>query len=339
MQIYNISPILAYFTDQRYICSSKFQQADIKPYSSEMNKSKIEGHLAAAGAYIIFGFNIIFCKDIASSHTVSPIVLFTLRALGASALFWAFSLFRPKEKVPPRDLLLIVLASLVGLFIPQLTFLAAITMTTSIDSAILSTLSPIFTMIFAAIFLKEPVTFKKASGVAMSFVGIILLILNSVNAHNGVDSTRPAGVVLMLLNAISFAAYLGIFRPLISRYSVITFMKWMFLFSLILSLPFSFREALQTDFSAIGTATALEILFVIVFATFVAYFLIPLGQKKIRPTLVSLYSYLQPMIACAVSIAIGMDSLNLIKLLSIVLVFGGVALVSRSRAAAGGEKR
>lgn len=304
-----------------------------------MDKNKLAGHLAAAGAYIIFGFNIIFCKDIASTHTVSPIVLFTLRAIGASALFWACSLFRPKEKVPPRDLLLILLASMVGLFIPQLTFLGAITMTTSIDSAILGTLAPIFTMIFAAIFLKEPVTFKKASGVAMSFVGIILLILNSANTHNGVDSTRPAGVALMLLNALSFAAYLGIFRPLISRYSVVTFMKWMFLFSLIVSLPLSFKGLMQTDFSAIGTTTALEILFVIVFATFVAYFLIPLGQKKIRPTLISLYSYLQPMIACAVSIAIGMDSLNLIKLLSIILVFSGVALVSRSRSALSPEKK
>ena len=304
-----------------------------------MDKNKLAGHLAAAGAYIIFGFNIIFCKDIASTHTVSPIVLFTLRAIGASALFWACSLFRPKEKVPPRDLLLILLASMVGLFIPQLTFLGAITMTTSIDSAILGTLAPIFTMIFAAIFLKEPVTFKKASGVAMSFVGIILLILNSANTHNGVDSTRPAGVALMLLNALSFAAYLGIFRPLISRYSVVTFMKWMFLFSLIVSLPLSFKGLMQTDFSAIGTATALEILFVIVFATFVAYFLIPLGQKKIRPTLISLYSYLQPMIACAVSIAIGMDSLNLIKFLSIILVFSGVALVSRSRPALSPEKK
>ena len=304
-----------------------------------MDKNKLAGHLAAAGAYIIFGFNIIFCKDIASTHTVSPIVLFTLRAIGASALFWACSLFRPKEKVPPRDLLLILLASMVGLFIPQLTFLGAITMTTSIDSAILGTLAPIFTMIFAAIFLKEPVTFKKASGVAMSFAGIILLILNSANTHNGVDSTRPAGVALMLLNALSFAAYLGIFRPLISRYSVVTFMKWMFLFSLIVSLPLSFKGLMQTDFSAIGTATALEILFVIVFATFVAYFLIPLGQKKIRPTLISLYSYLQPMIACAVSIAIGMDSLNLIKFLSIILVFSGVALVSRSRSALSPEKK
>ena len=304
-----------------------------------MDKNKLAGHLAAAGAYIIFGFNIIFCKDIASTHTVSPIVLFTLRAIGASALFWACSLFRPKEKVPPRDLLLILLASMVGLFIPQLTFLGAITMTTSIDSAILGTLAPIFTMIFAAIFLKEPVTFKKASGVAMSFVGIILLILNSANTHNGVDSTRPAGVALMLLNALSFAAYLGIFRPLISRYSVVTFMKWMFLFSLIVSLPLSFKGLMQTDFSAIGTTTALEILFVIVFATFVAYFLIPLGQKKIRPTLISLYSYLQPMIACAVSLAIGMDSLNLIKFLSIILVFSGVALVSRSRSALSPEKK
>ena len=83
-----------------------------------MDKNKLAGHLAAAGAYIIFGFNIIFCKDIASTHTVGPIVLFTLRAIGASGLFWACSLFRPKEKVPPGDLLLMLLAAMVGLFIP-----------------------------------------------------------------------------------------------------------------------------------------------------------------------------------------------------------------------------
>ncbi len=105
------------------------------------------GHLAAAGAYAIFGFNIIFCKDIAQSGAMSPIVLFTLRAIGATALFWALSLFLPKERVSGRELLRIALASFLGLFVPQLTFLAAIGMTTSIDAAVLSSLTPVYTML------------------------------------------------------------------------------------------------------------------------------------------------------------------------------------------------
>ena len=64
-----------------------------------MERNKFGGHLAAAGAYAIFGFNIVFNKDIANSGAVSPMVLFTLRAVGATALFWILSLFLPKERV------------------------------------------------------------------------------------------------------------------------------------------------------------------------------------------------------------------------------------------------
>jgi len=222
---------------------------------------------------------------------------------------------------------------MVGLFIPQLTFLVACRMTTAIDISILSTLSPIFTMLIAAVVLKEPITLKKAGGVAMSFAGVLFLIFNSVVSHNGVDTTSPLGIALMLLNAFSFASYLGVFRPLISKYSVVTFMKWMFLFALIVSLPFSFSDLLVTDYSGIPGKVLLEIGFLIFFATFVAYFLIPLGQKNIRPTLVSMYTYLQPMIACIVAIAVGMDVITWQKVLATVLVVSGVLMVNRSRSA------
>lgn len=298
-----------------------------------MERNKLGGHLAAAGAYAIFGFNIVFNKDIANSGAVSPMVLFTLRAVGATALFWLLSLFLPKEKVAGKDLLRMVLASFLGLFVPQLSFLFAIGLSTSIDCAVLGSLTPIYTMCFAFLFLGEPITLKKAGGVAVSLAGVLLLIFNSVHAPGAVDRTQPLGVVLLLVNGMSFAAYLGAFRPLISRYGVVTFMKWMFLFSMLLSLPFSWSGLLQTDYAAFTPKVGLEIGYVIFFATFVAYFLIPVGQKHLRPTLVSMYSYLQPMIAAALSIAIGMDRFTWQKAVAAVLVFGGVFLVSRSRAA------
>ena len=304
-----------------------------------MSSSKLGGHLAAAGAYAIFGFNIIFCKDIARSGAVSPIVLFTLRAAGACALFWLLSLFLPRERVSGREILRIALASFLGLFVPQLTFLAAIGMTTSIDAAVLGSLTPVYTMCFAFLFLGEPITGKKVGGVAVSLLGVLLLIFNSVHETGGPDRTHPLGVLLMILNGLSFAGYLGAFRPLISRHSVVTLMKWMFLFSLLLSLPFSWSGLVRLDPASIAPRVGWEIAFVVVFATFVAYFFIPLGQKRLRPTLVSMYSYLQPMIAAGVSIAIGMDAFTWQKALAAVLVFGGVALVSRSRAAAGSPDR
>lgn len=295
--------------------------------------NKLAGHLSVAGAYTIFGLNIVFCKDIANSEAVSPIVLFTLRALGASVLFWLLSFLIPKEKVERGDYLKIAVASFVGLFVPQLTFLKAITMATTIDTAIMGTLGPIFTMIFAFLFLGEPITGKKAGGVALSFAGVIFLIFNSVH-EGGVSATSPWGIVLLLLNSLSFSLYLGMFRPLISKYSVVTFSKWTFLFSLLLSLPFSFKGFLTTDFATVPSLVKWEIGYLVFFATFVAYFLIPFGQKYLRPTLVSMYTYLQPIIAAIVSIWAGMDVLTWQKLAATVLIVGGVVLVSRSRAAA-----
>lgn len=297
-----------------------------------MQSDMLKGHLSIAAAYTIFGLNLVFCKDIANSESVSPYVLFTLRAIGASALFWLLSLFMPKEKVDRGDYWKIAAASLVGLFIPQMTFLMAITMTSAIDTAIIGTLGPIFTMFFAFFFLKEPITGKKAGGVALSFAGILFLIFNSVHA-GGAAVTSPWGIALLLVNSLSFSLYLGLFRPLISKYSVVTFMKWTFLFSLIVSLPISAKGLIITDYTAIPVNVRWEIGYLIFFATFVAYFLIPYGQKFIRPTLVSMYSYGQPIIAAIVSIWAGLDTLSWQKILASALVVGGVILVSKSRAA------
>ena len=91
---------------------------------------------------------------------------------------------------------------------------------------------------------------------------------------------------------------------------------------------------MATDFTAIPSLVKWEIGYLVFFATFVAYFLIPFGQKHLRPTLVSMYTYLQPIIAAIVSIWAGMDVLTWQKLVATVLIVGGVILVSRSRAAA-----
>lgn len=297
-----------------------------------MASDALKGHLSIAGAYLIFGLNVVLCKDIANSQAVAPIVLFTLRALGASALFWLGSLFLPKEKVDRKDLPKIALASFLGLFGPQVTFLVGITMATSIDTAILGTLGPVFTMVFAFFFLGEPITGKKAGGVAVSLAGVLFLIFNSVHG-GGASATTPLGFVMLLLNSISFSLYLGIFRPLIAKYSVVTFMKWSFLFSLVLALPFAGKGLVTTDYAAVPPLVLWEIGYLIVFATVIAYFLIPYGQKFIRPTLVSMYNYLSPMVTTVVSIWTGLDTLTWQKVVAAAVIVSGVVLVSRSRAA------
>ena len=298
-----------------------------------MLKEKTIGHLACFIAYAIFGINIIVCKDLTSSRLISPLALFCLRSLGAGSLFWFISCFLPKEKVEKKDYGKIMMASLLGFFLTQMTFLIAIPDITPMDCSIVSSLSPIYTMFIAAFALKEPITLRKVGGVAISFLGVLYLILNTVTGQGSTVQTSWVGILLMIANSLCFSLYLGLFKPVITKYSVITFMKWIFLFSAAFSLPLAARELITFDYSLLSNTYLSELAFLIVCSTFITYFLIPLGQKRIRPTLVSMYSYVQPIIAIVISIWVGMDTLSWQKVLAAVMVFGGVVLVNYSRSA------
>lgn len=260
---------------------------------------------------------------------ISPIALFCLRAIGALLLFTVFSLITGNhEKIERRDLWKVALASFLGLFLTQMSFLKATTMATAIDLSILSILSPIMTMIVAAIVIKDKITAYGILGLSISVAGVLFLILNNAGADSPVGHTSVWGVLLMIVNTLSFALYVGIFKPLIQKYSVVCFMKWMFLFSTIFALPFGFKDMIDIDYAALPPVVVGQTLYVIIFATFVAYFLIPLGQKLVKPVVVCMYSYVQPVIAMILSLASGMDHLTWGKALASILVFVGVGIVN-----------
>ena len=297
------------------------------------NNKELLGQLACFTAYTIFGINMVTCKDLAESHILSPIGLFSLRALGAGVLFWIASLFFPHEKVEKKDYLKIFLASCLGFLGPQLTFLTALPQITPMTCSILSALTPIYTMFIAAVAVKEPITPKKAGGVLLSFLGIVFLILNSTGSGSGATSNSMTGIVLMIFNGISFALYLGIFRPLIQKYSSVTFMKWIFLFTALTTLPFSAPELVTLDWSRFSGRLGADLAVLVLGATFISYLLLSIGQKNIRPTLVSMYNYCQPIIATTASICIGMDTMTWQKALAALACMAGVVLVSFSKKA------
>ena len=294
----------------------------------EQNRT-LSGNLACFAAYAIFGFNIISCKSIALDGNITPMALFCLRSFGATALFWLWSLFTaPREQIDRKDAWKVAAASFLGLFLTQLSFLLAITQTTAIDASIMTTLSPIMTLVISALVLQERITWSGIAGIALSLIGVLILIFNCVSIRSGADSTSVWGLLGMLVNTLSFASYVGIFRPLIRKYSVVTFMKWMFLFSSLMALPFSFGAFRASCLSAVPMGVAWQVLFVVVFATFIAYFLIPYGQKHLRPVVVCMYTYLQPVIAMVIALVLGLDTLNTLKVIATILVFTGVGLVN-----------
>ena len=287
------------------------------------------GNLACLVAYGIFGFNIISCKNIALDGNITPMALFCLRSFGATVLFWIWSMFTaPREQIEKKDIWKVAVASFLGLFMTQLSFLFAITKTTAIDASIMCTMSPIMTLVISAIVIKERITWSGILGIILSLIGVLILIFNCVSIRSGADSTSIWGILGMVVNNLCFASYVGIFKPVIQKYSVVTFMKWMFLFSSLMALPFSFGAFKASNLGAVSMAVVWQVLFVVVAATFIAYFLIPIGQKRLRPVVVCMYTYVQPVIAMIIALAMGLDTLNALKVAATVLVFTGVGLVN-----------
>jgi Predicted permeases len=287
------------------------------------------GNLACLVAYGIFGFNIISCKNIALDGNITPMALFCLRSFGATVLFWIWSMFTaPREQIEKKDIWKVAVASFLGLFMTQLSFLFAITKTTAIDASIMCTLSPIMTLVISAVVIKERITWSGILGIILSLIGVLILIFNCVSIRSGADSTSIWGILGMVVNNLCFASYVGIFKPVIQKYSVVTFMKWMFLFSSLMALPFSFGAFKASNLGAVSMDVVWQVLFVVVAATFIAYFLIPIGQKRLRPVVVCMYTYVQPVIAMIIALAMGLDTLNALKVAATVLVFTGVGLVN-----------
>ena len=147
-----------------------------------------------------------------------------------------------------------------------------------------------------------------------------------------------SGDLLVLLAQCSYALYIVLFKNFVGRYSPVTIMKWMFTYSFVCLLPFSYDDLIATEWTALERNALLSLGYIVVGSTFLSYILVIVGQKLLRPTVAGMYNYVQPLVASIVAVCWGMDSFNLSKILSVVLIFGGVYLVTMSRSRADEER-
>lgn len=288
------------------------------------------GHGAMIGAEFLWGVSAPLGKMILAAG-MSPLLLTDCRMIGAAILFWLVSLFTVNEKVAPRDLLSMFFASLFGIIINQFCFISGLSLTSPVNASIITTSLPILTMVLAAIVLHEPVTKLKVGGVFLGAIGALILIVGS---STGDSSGSSAGDLLVICAQLSFACYLVFFKKLIGKYKPVTLMKWMFTYACICVIPFTYGEWIRMDWSA---APPIVVWGAVAFAfgpTFLSYLLLPLGQKRLRPTVTAMYNYVQPIVASIVAVCAGISRFTVANALAILLVFTGVFLVTRSKSRA-----
>ncbi|WP_373719987.1 DMT family transporter [Bacteroides heparinolyticus] len=297
-------------------------------------KKNIQGHLFALSANILWGLMAPIGKSALTEF--SPLSVTTFRMVGAAACFWLLSLFCKREQVDHRDLLKMFFAALFALVFNQGVYIFGLSMTSPINASIVTTTLPIVTMVVAAIYLKEPVTNKKVLGIFVGALGALILITSSRAAANGNGSIF--GDLLCLAAQISFSIYLTVFKGLSQRYSPITLNKWMFAYASICYIPFSYRDVAAIEWSGISASALLQVGYVVVGGSFLAYIFIMSAQRLLRPTVVSMYNYMQPIVASTVAIILGLGVFSPEKGVAIALVFLGVYIVTQSKSRKDFEK-
>ena len=296
---------------------------------------KYQGHLALLVANVSWGLMAPFLKDLLNEGVITPMALSGFRIIGGALLFWLVSLFVTNkgtvEKVEHRDILPLIMASLLVIGLNQVLIILGMSYASPVDASVVCSLTPIFTLVFGAVLMSFAITWVKVLGVIAGFGGALLFIFAG-EADAAINVSNPLlGNTLCLLAQVCGALYLVCFGKLIAKYSILTLMKWMFLISAIAILPLTLGDMLSVEWSSLSLSGYFDFAFILLFGTCLAYMLIPVAQRRVDPTVIAMYNYLQPIVAVVFSVLAGLAVLNSMNMLATLLVFVGVWLVNREK--------
>ena len=281
---------------------------------------------------LIYGVSFTVAKDVMPLH-IKPFGFITLRVFGATILFWIASFFIKREKVTNKDFIKIAIASIFGVALNMLTFFKGLSLTTPISGAVIMVTTPILVLILSSIFLKEKANTLKILGVIIGLAGASVLI--GYGKSLGDSNNAVLGNFLVFINATSYAFFLILVKDLTAKYNPLHLAKWLYTFGLIMVIPFGINQLKEVNIESMSTTIILKVLFIIIFTTFITYLFNLIAIKKLKPTTVSIFIYLQPVFATMYALYVKSDSLNSIKIVATLLIFVGVYLVTKPKTANG----
>lgn len=290
-----------------------------------MNSRNIAFLLAFLAA-LIYGVSFTIAKDVMPLY-IKPFGFIFLRVSGAAILFWTVGLFLKKEKVAAKDFLRFIFAAVFGMAINQLSFFQGLSMTTPISASVIMVSTPILVLIFSAFIIKERPTGKKISGIFIGMLGATVLIV--FGKEVGTASNPILGNLLIFANATFYSLYLIMIKDLTKKYHPITLAKWLYLLGFFMVLPFGIQEFNMIEWTQMPVSILYKVGFIIVFTSFMTYMFNLFAIRQLKPTTLSIFIYLQPVIASTYALIVGSDSLNSIKILATALIFTGVYLVTK----------
>ena len=293
--------------------------------------------LALIGATIvsiIYGVTFTIAKDVMPKY-VDAYGFILMRVGGSTILFWLVWLFTRmpekvrSERIDRADFPRIIWAAFFGVALNMLAFFKGLSLTSPISASVIMVSTPMIVLVLSAIIIKERMRKRMVFGIILGLIGTAFLILYGKSVGNA--SNASLGNFLVFVNATSYGLYLVMVKKLMDKYNAFTFVKWIYLIGFVMVLPFGWREFETVNWALMPTDVSWKIGFVVVFSTFLTYLLNLLSMRELKPTTVAVFVYLQPVFATIFAISLGKDELSWVKIISAILIFGGVYLVTQKK--------
>ena len=294
-----------------------------------MDNQRILAIFAAIGASAIYGLNHTIAKGVMPTY-IEPFGFIFLRVFGAAVLFWGISWLGPKEKIATSDWPRILGCAIFGMAINMLFFFKGLSLSTPINSSVIVTLSPVMVLILASILIKERITLLKTLGIIVGLAGALVLVLFSTDSTGNAPNI-PLGNILFIVNAFSYGLYLILVKPLTKKYHALTLMKWLFFIGVLINFPITISEFTEVNWTSLPFDAIWKMAFVVAGTTFSTYLLNIYALKQLSASTISVFIYLQPLIAITYAILTGADELNMVKAVAAILVFVGVYMVTKKK--------
>jgi drug/metabolite transporter (DMT)-like permease len=291
-----------------------------------MNK-KVTAHLSVLFANIIYGANYSIAKEVMPS-LIKPFGFIVIRVCTAAILFLLTYLLLFREKIERSDWPRLFACAVFGVAVNQLLFFKGLSLTSPINSGLMMVTNPIFVLVLSFILLSEPITTRRVIGIACGISGASLLIIFGGHITSGVSN--PLGDLYILINSLSYALYLVVVLPMMKKYHPVTIMQAVFLMGSVMVLPFGWGEFTEIQWHTFQTGDWMATVFVVVGTTFLAYLFNTLALRELSAGVVSVYIYLQPLLAAGFAILLGKDQPNVLHLMAAALIFSGVWLTTKS---------
>jgi drug/metabolite transporter (DMT)-like permease len=293
----------------------------------ELEKTDYSTHIALFAVQIMFGSSAVLGKIALQAFPSYAIVGF--RVGGAALAFGIFQKMRGGfllEK--PSHYLQFAVFSLIGVVFNQLLFFKGLSLTTATNTSLLAVMIPVFTIIISSLIGNDKLTLRKIFGVIMAAIGVIYLI-DPTKASFTSDTT--IGNILIVLNSLCYGIYIAFSKKLVSYYGALKSIAWVFLIATIANIPIGLYSLQSVDLKEVSSVSWLALLAVVIFPTILAYYWNTWALARAEPSIVAVYTYLQPIIGFIFALLFLNESFTLRLIASAGLIFIGVFLVTRQR--------